>query len=178
MKKLIVYIIVFSLAFVMISQIKGYASPSDINNLKKYDFENPKEQSKNYSLTKNIFTFFIYLILLILIGVLAFLTTRWLSKYNLNHFGKSKYMQIVDSLSLGNNRNIFIIKAPQGFIMIGSSEKSINFLAKFEENEAKLINEMEEIQNNLGDKTFSGYLGEFLKKRQKNIRLNETGDKK
>lgn len=151
---------------VMILVILGnaYAAAPNVGNLDKYNFDTPKGQDiQNYSISKSVFTFFTYLFLFIVISILAFYTTRWIAKFQGYSQPKSKYMEVIDFLPLGSNRGIYIVKTPEGLMMMGVSEKKLFMISKLDSDKTELINEVES-NSTILNKTFSNQLDTFLRR--------------
>ncbi|HHW02853.1 MAG TPA: flagellar biosynthetic protein FliO [Thermoanaerobacterales bacterium] len=164
--------------FILIMAILGnaYAASPDVNNLKTYNFDTPnKQDAQNNYPAKSVFTFFIYFILFLVISLLAFLTTKWIARFQMNAQPKSKYMEVIDVLPLGNNKGIYIIKTPKGLMMVGVSEKNLSIISKLDSDEAELINEVE---SNTGfmNKNFSNQLEYFLTRLKREPGKKHNGD--
>ena len=77
---------------------------------------------------------------LIVMGILL-LTTKYLA-YKSKKMMKGNYMQIIESLSLGVNNRLHLVKVDKEFFIISASNKNVEFLARvnisdFEEEEIK-----------------------------------------
>jgi flagellar protein FliO/FliZ len=84
--------------------------------------------------------FFAILAFIVVIGLLL-LTTKFLA-YKSKKMLKGNYMQIIESLNLGVNNRIHLIKVDKEFFLISASNKNVEFLTKvsigdFEEPEIK-----------------------------------------
>jgi len=87
-----------------------------------------------------IFAFIVVLILLLF-------TTKYLA-YKSKKMLKGNYMQIVESLSLGVNNRLHLIKVDKEFIIISATNKNVEFLARVNINdyeEEELINPLSEV---------------------------------
>jgi flagellar biogenesis protein FliO len=155
-----------------------YADPLDIKDLNNYNFEDMNNiPNQTFSSTKSVISFFVYLLLLILISVLAFFTTKWLAKYQTKLHIKSKYMEVVDRLLLGNNRGIYIIKTPKGMFLVGVCDNGINIIHELGNEETELINEAE-LSTTFQGGNFSEQLEHYLKKIKKPLLWRNNGDEK
>ncbi len=164
MKKYIIHLIVFTLFFVFLAETQILANPVDIDNLKEYDFNSPEGVlNQNSPAPRSAMTFLIYLLLFIAISVLAYLTTRWIGKHQMKRTVKSKYMEIVDSLSLGGEKGLYIVKSPQGFLILGVTKECVYLLEKLGAEEAELIRQAEANHESY-DKGFAVYLSQYLNK--------------
>jgi flagellar protein FliO/FliZ len=77
----------------------------------------------------------------IVVMVLLLLTTKFLA-YKSKQMQKGNYMQIVETLSLGTNNRIHLIKVENEFFIVSASNKNVEFLSKvgikdFQEQEIK-----------------------------------------
>lgn len=139
----------------------------DMNNIEKYNFDTPQNKSDQVSSpAKNILTFFVYLLIFLIVSYLAYLATKWIAKQQVHINNKSKYMEVIDCLPLSKDNRIYIVKAPQGLIMIGVSVNSINILEELGEDESRIINELE-FNIELQQDDFSSKIEEFIKKIKK-----------
>lgn len=139
----------------------------DVNDIKKYNFDTPQNKNtKVSSPAKNILTFFVYLFIFIIVSYLAYLATKWIAKQQVHINNKSKYMEVIDCLPLSKDNRIYIIKAPQGLLMIGVSVNGVNILEELGEDESRIINELE-FNMELQRDDFSSTVEEFIKKIKK-----------
>lgn len=150
------------------------AEPMDLEGIKKYDFDEPIEQTTVGSTAKSAFTLVVYLSIFIAVCVLALFTTRWLAKYRKNFNLKSKYMEVIDNLPLGNDKGIYIIRAPQGLLMIGVSSKGVYILDRLDSSQADLINEAE--SRFISTNKFAGHLESIMKKIKNTGGHSKDGD--
>jgi len=144
--------------------IQIFAEPINIDNIKNYDID-PSDDvlHQNHSTIINIITFFIYLFFFIVISLLTYFTVRWIGKRQMKLTIKSKYMEVVDSLSLGGEKGLFIVKTPQGMLILGVTKESVDLLEKVGREEAELIRAAEANQES-HDKVFTVYLNNYLNK--------------
>lgn len=88
-----------------------------------------------------IFRYFtVILAFLVVMGILL-LTTKYLT-YKSKKMMKGNYMQIIESLSLGVNNRLHLVKVDKEFFILSASNKNVEFLARvnisdFEEAEIK-----------------------------------------
>lgn len=76
---------------------------------------------------------YILIVFLIILGGSYYLS-KFLARKN---FGRRKIMRIVETLSLGYDRNIYIISIGKDYFLISSAQKNINFLYKLSEEDIK-----------------------------------------
>lgn len=88
-----------------------------------------------------IFKYFtVFIAFLVVMAILLF-TTKYLA-YKSKKMMKGNYMQIIESLSLGVNNRLHLVKVDKEFFIISASNKNVEFLARvnisdFEEVEIK-----------------------------------------
>ncbi len=85
--------------------------------------------------------YFSVIFAIVFVFALLFLTTKLLN-YKSKKMLKGNHMQIIESLSLGVNNRIHLIKVDDEFFLISASNKNVEFLARvnmsdFEEEEIK-----------------------------------------
>ncbi len=179
MKKKGINLTIFLLAmmlmlFLAFMQSSINAEPMDLEDIKKYDFDEQVEQTTVGSTAKSAFTLVVYLLIFIAVCVLALLTTKYLAKYRKNINLKSKYMEVIDNLPLGSDKGIYIIKAPQGLLMIGVSSKGVYILDKLDASQTELINEAE--SRSIPTNKFAGHLESVMKKLKNTGGHSKDGD--
>lgn len=104
---------------------------------------------------KDIFSLILSLIGIILVLFLTYYSTKWLStKTNLSM--KSKYMNIIDKIMVGQNKFLAIAEIYHKYYLISIAENSINIIKELEDFKP-LIDEESEIQ-------FNKIFNKFLKK--------------
>jgi len=86
-----------------------------------------------------VFAFIVVLLILLL-------TTKYLA-YKSKKMLKGNYMHVVESLSLGVNNRLHLIKVDKEFFIISASNKNVEFLAKVNINDY----EEEEIKNPIAE---------------------------
>lgn len=175
MEKRIICFILFIIILITLGEGYAITGPANVDNLKKYDFDTHDDPpGGKSSVFKYITTFFLYLIVFVTIALLAYFTTRWVGKHQSKLTLKSKYMKVIDSLPLDNDRGIYILKAPQGFLLLGVTKEGIYLLEKLGDEEAELIQEAETNYVDY-DKGFSINLGYYLNKFKGISRKDKNG---
>lgn len=164
--------------FLIFSEGRTFAEQSNIDNLKKYDFDVPEGPTGGNYLSSNSFIAFLtYLLFFLVISILAYFTARLVGKHQMKFTLKSKYMEVLDRLSIGSERSLYIVKAPQGLLLLGVTKDGIYLLEKLGAEETELIKEAEANQVNF-DKSFANSLGHYLNKIKGNREQNKYGDLK
>lgn len=179
MKKYKTYFIILTIFFVFFTETQTFASPIDIDNIKKYDFDAPGDlPNQNSPVSKSVTTFLIYLLSFIFISILAYFTTRWIGKHQMKLSIKSKYMEVIDSLSLGGEKRLYIVKSPQGLLILGATKEGIHLLERIGSEEAELIRQAESNHEGDDNKGFAVYLNNYLNKVKVISEQNKYGGSK
>ncbi len=90
---------------------------------------------------EGIFKYFTVLLAFVVVMAILLLTTKYLT-YKSKKMMKGNHMQIVESLSLGINTRLHLVKVDKEFLILSATNKSVEFLARvtisdFEEEEIK-----------------------------------------
>ncbi len=109
----------------------------------------------------DIFQIFSVIFAFIIVLVILLITTKFLA-YKSKAMMKGKYMHIVESLSLGVNNRLHLIRVDKEFFIISASNKNVEFLAKVNINDF----ENEEIKNPITEaidfkSVLTKYVGNF-----------------
>lgn len=79
----------------------------------------------------NIFISFLKIVYLILIFLIILTASYYLSRYIAKkNLGKNKFIKIIETLSLGYDKNLYIIKIGEEFFLIACTQKEINLIDK------------------------------------------------
>jgi len=176
MKKNISCIIMFTILVILFATTQIFANPLDIDNLEKYDFDiTDNITNQTTSAPLSVMTFIVYFIFFVLVTALAYFTTRWIGKHQSKIRVKSKYMEVVDSLQLNGDNALYIVKSPEGLLLLGTGKEGVHFLKKLGAEEAELIIQAEE--NQLED-SFSVHLSNYLSKIKGITEHNKFGGSK
>jgi len=92
------------------------------------------------------FKYFSVILAFIVVLIILLFTTKYLA-YKSKKMLKGNYMQIVESLSLGVNNRLHLIKVDNEFFIISASNKQVEFLARVNINDY----EEEEIKNPISE---------------------------
>ena len=138
---------------------KGFAAPIDADKIQQLEYSDTLIQNNKFGIQSTL-SWGLYVIMIVGICVLAYFTTRWLSQYHRNAFIKSKYLEVIDTLTLSGENRIYIIRTPQGIIMIGVNQRQMSILQRFDDSEADIINGVE--AGFEGSGTFASHLGDIL----------------
>ncbi len=112
---------------------------------------------------EEIVSFILFLMVFAAITFLAFVAAKY-AGIRAGRAMRGKYMQIVDSISLGMDKRLLLVKAADQFFLIASSGKSLNFLA-----EVKIEEFVGETENDTAAPAFD--FRAFFEKYLKNIKL-------
>jgi flagellar protein FliO/FliZ len=175
MKKYTIYFIILTIFFVFFMETQILANTVNIDNIKNYSSNESENLSDQNSLAStSAVSFLIYLMFFITISILAYLTTRWIGKHQMRLTIKSKYMEVIDSLSLGGEKSLYIVRSPQGLLMLGVTKESLHLLEKLGAEEAELIRQAEANHESY-DKTFAVSLYNYLNKIKGSSEQNKYG---
>lgn len=94
----------------------------------------------------DFFDYFIFIAAFLIVIFLLLFTTKYLA-YKSKKMLKGNYMHIVETLSLGVNNRLHLIKIDNEFFVISTTGKSVEFLAKVNINDY----EEEEIKNPISE---------------------------
>lgn len=78
---------------------------------------------------------------------LSYVTTRYLTGKT-NKAMKGKHLNIIETLSLGTDKRIHLVKAGERYVLIASSSKSIEFLTTIDINDKEQLGEAALNSNN------------------------------
>lgn len=133
----------------MISLYKLYSIPFYINIGQTNDFSNS---------AYGFFKFLYYLIIFVIIISLAFLFTKYVAKKGLGN-RNNKNIKVIESVSLGVDKSLLLIKVGEQYFLIGSAQKNIVFLSEVK-SEAISIPEYS-INDMNAENKFDNYMAHF-----------------
>jgi len=108
-------------------------------------------------LASQIFSFLTILFILGCVCFLAFVMTKFVGKKSMNVM-KSKYMKVIDSLSMGFDRTIYLVKVGQQYVLMYSSAKGFEFICNVDSN---MISEDVISNTDSNENSFSKYFDFF-----------------
>lgn len=120
-------------------------------------------------------TFFSILTIIITLGCVVFLAyvmTKFVGKKSMNMM-KSKYMTVIDSLSMGFDRTIYLVKVGEQYVLMYSSTKGFEFICNIE---AGKIDPSSIQENNAQANSFSKYFNFFSKEQNKKVGYASKND--
>lgn len=88
---------------------------------------------------------------------LAYVMTKFVGKKSMNIM-KSKYMKVVDSLSMGFDRTIYLVRVGQQYVLMYSSTKGFEFICNIDSN---MVNENIVSDTSSNENGFSKYFDFF-----------------
>lgn len=94
----------------------------------------------------DFFDYFVFIAAFLIVIFLLFLTTKYLA-YKSKKMLQGNYMHIVETLSLGVNNRLHLIKIDNEFFVISATGKSVEFLARVNINDYQ----EEEIKNPISE---------------------------
>jgi flagellar protein FliO/FliZ len=96
------------------------------------------------------------LLVLVLVLLLAWLCSRFLGK-RMAYRTKSKYMNVVDQITVGQDRQVVILKVKDETFLVGSSPAGIELLTKLEGE----YEEDDGTPSNVDKESFKSYLARY-----------------
>ncbi len=109
------------------------------------------------------------LIMFLFVLALAYLTARLAGRFQSNVQSRSN-MRIMETMRIGNNKYIQIVKIADHYIAIAVGKDTVAFLTELDENELNL-----EAMANIDKGSFKDILSQFQKKKDEND-TDETRD--
>lgn len=106
---------------------------------------------------------------------LAYVSTKFLGT-KISAKMRGKHIKIVDSLALGFDKQIYLIKVGEQFFLASSSNKAINFLIGMDKDSIKISDEDLELldrQQGPNENMFKNYFEMFKNTSQKNKDVDE-----
>ncbi len=70
----------------------------------------------------------------------------------------NKNLKVVESISLGIDKTLLLVKVGEQYLLLGSTQKNISFLSAIDQEQLSLAN-AEEAYNNLDGEGFEAYMG-------------------
>ena len=99
--------------------------------------------------------------------LLTYFTTRWLGTYQKGRM-KSKNLQVIESLSAGNNKSICLIKAGTEYLVVAVGKDEIHPLATLKEEQLTDVSFLnEEVNTMVSGESFQEILGQLKEKMSK-----------
>lgn len=121
-----------------------------------------------------------YLILFAAILFLAYVSTKLLGAKAVRGM-RGRHLKVVDSIVLGFDRQIYLIKAGEQFLLVSSSNKSIKFMTLLDSSQVRLteedLKELEQEQTISVNTVFKNYFEMFRNlspKKEASISLKEN----
>jgi len=127
------------------------------------------EQSSSSLLIATIAKLFFYLLSFVVVIILAFYGTKFLANKT-SHIIKSKYIEIIDFISLSNNFKIYILKAFGAIYLVSISNNHIEILDKLS---AEALDEYQ-LDETLTNNKFHDYFTNLLKNYKGNSPNDES----
>lgn len=86
----------------------------------------------------------------------AYYVTRFLARKGL-HPAKNKYLRIVETVPLGIDRSLLLVKVGEQYLLLGSTQKNISMLAQIEQDKLTGVN-TGEMYGGSEDESFESYM--------------------
>lgn len=99
--------------------------------------------------------------------LITYLTTRWIGSYQKVRM-KSKNLQIIETLSAGNNKTICLLKAGKEYLVVAVGKEEIHMLATLKEDQLTDLSFMNDVPDTVGGgESFQEILGQLKDKMSK-----------
>lgn len=72
----------------------------------------------------------------------------------------NKNLKVVESISLGIDKTLLLVKVGEQYLLLGSTQKNISFLSTIDQEQLNLVN-TGEAYNNLDGESFESYMGKM-----------------
>lgn len=107
------------------------------------------------------------LLIFVFVLLITYLTTRWIGNFQRVRM-KSKNLQVIESLSAGNNKSICLLKAGTEYLVLAVGKDEINHLATLKEDQLTDLSFMNEIPDTMvSGESFQEILGQLKEKMSK-----------
>jgi flagellar biogenesis protein FliO len=120
-------------------------------------------------------------IVLLLIGFLAILfltyvTTRYIAQKQ-NKTMRGKNISVMETVMLGTDKKLHLVKAGSSYVLIASTSKSVEFMSTVEMDESEAIEDSSENMDNRFDfkAILEKYSGMYRAKKQRSSPVNNEG---
>ena len=99
--------------------------------------------------------------------LITYFTTHWVGTYQKARM-KSKNLQVIESLSAGNNKSICLLKAGTEYLVVAIGKDEIHLLATLKEDQLTDVSFLDErIENPVTGESFQEILGQLKDKMSK-----------
>ena len=101
--------------------------------------------------------------------VITYFTTRWVADFQKVRM-KSKNLQVIESLAVGNNKSICLIKAGTEYIVVAIGKDEIHTLTTLKEeqlSDVSFLDGADSVMTNAGGESFQEILGQLKDKMSK-----------
>ncbi|MBQ8519024.1 MAG: flagellar biosynthetic protein FliO [Agathobacter sp.] len=107
------------------------------------------------------------LLIFALVLLLTYLTARWIGGYQKVRM-KSKNLQVIESLSVGNNKSICLVKTGTDYLVVAVGKDEIHPLATLKEEQLTDVSFLNEgIDTTVSGESFQEILGQLKDKMSK-----------
>lgn len=104
------------------------------------------------------------LLIFVFVLLITYFTTRWVGNYQKVRM-KSKNLQIIESLSAGNNKSICLLKAGKEYLVVAIGKDEIHLLATLQEEQLTDFSFMNEVPVSMvSGESFQEILGQLKDK--------------
>ena len=107
------------------------------------------------------------LLIFALVLLLTYFTTHWVGNYQKIRM-KSKNLQVIESLSAGNNKSICLIKAGTEYLVVAVGKDEMHLLTTLKEEQLTDVSFMDEgLETQVTGESFQEILGQLKEKMSK-----------
>ena len=107
------------------------------------------------------------LLIFVFVLLITYLTTRWVGNYQKVRM-KSKNLQVIESLSAGNNKSICLLKAGTEYLVVAVGKDEIHLLATLKEEQLTDFSFMNDVSETMvSGESFQEILGQLKDKMSK-----------
>lgn len=107
------------------------------------------------------------LLIFVFVLLITYFTTRWIGNYQKVRM-KTKNLQMLESLSAGNNMSICLLKAGTEYLVVAVGKEEINLLATLKEEQLTDLSFMNEIPDTMvSGESFQEIFGQLKEKMSK-----------
>lgn len=107
--------------------------------------------------------YFLFMSAVVLIA--AYYVTRYLSRKTFNNVA-SKNLRIIETTSLGIDKNLLLVRVGEQYLLLGSTQKSITMLSEIDP-EKLMVGNVADVYNNLDDDGIESYMNSFQSENKK-----------
>ncbi len=121
----------------------------------------------------SVFSFLYFLFMSAVVLGAAYLATRYIAKKGVS--GKNgRNLKLVETLNLGMDKSVFLIKAGEQYFLMGNSNKTVTLLTEIEADKLKFVQGAESAESVQGTGEFREIKGESVENYMKKLTADES----